>query len=168
MNRKEATLIAIVGMAIFATVMATSSSTQALASVDDTSNNGVASDGIDSSGTTDNTNEDENDEDITTESTNNDGEETSSDGNADDKDSSRVADDDLQACLSDNEGEGSPTEQDVQDCMDPNYKWADDNGTPSESTNNGDEDNNSDEDEIGNTEDDDNGDSEVKEEDEWE
>jgi uncharacterized protein YqfA (UPF0365 family) len=56
MNRKEATLIAVVGMAIFATVMATSSSTQALASVDDTSNNGVASDGIDSSGTTDNTN----------------------------------------------------------------------------------------------------------------
>lgn len=45
MNRKEATLIAIVGMAIFATVMATSSSTQALASVEDTSNNGVASDG---------------------------------------------------------------------------------------------------------------------------
>ena len=65
MNRKEATLIAVVGMAIFATVMATSSSTQALASVDDTSNNGVASDGIDSSGTTDNTNEDENGEDST-------------------------------------------------------------------------------------------------------
>ena len=77
MNRKEATLIAVVGMAIFATVMATSSSTQALASVDDTSNNGVASDGIDSSGTTDNTNEDENGEDSTTESTNNDGEEAS-------------------------------------------------------------------------------------------
>jgi hypothetical protein len=161
MNRKEATLIAVVGMAIFATVMATSSSTQALASVDDTSNNGVASDGIDSSGTTDNTNEDENGEDSTTESTNKDGEEASSDGNADDKDSSRVADDDLQACLSDNEGEGSPTEQDVQDCMDPNYKWADDNDTPSESTSNGEED------EIGNTEDDDNSDSEV-EEDEWE
>ena len=102
MNRKEATLIAVVGMAIFATVMATSSSTQALASVDDTSNNGVASDGIDSSGTTDNTNVDENGEDSTTESTNNDGEEASNDGNADDKDSSRVADDDLQACLSDN------------------------------------------------------------------
>jgi hypothetical protein len=162
MNRKEATLIAVVGMAIFATVMATSSSTQALASVDDTSNNGVASDGIDSSGTTDNTNEDENGEDSTTESTNNDGEEASNDGNADDKDSSRVADDDLQACLSDNEGEGSPTEQDVQDCMDPNYKWADDNDTPSESTNNGEED------EIGNIEDDDNSDSEVEEEDEWE
>ena len=167
MDRKEATLIAVVGMAIFATVMATSSSTQALASVDDTSNNGVASDGIDSSGTTYNTNEDENGEDSTTESTNNDGE-ASSDGNADDKDSSRVADDDLQACLSDNEGEGSPTEQDVQDCMDPNYKGTDDNDTPSESTNNGDEDDNSDEDEIGNTEDDDNGDSEVEEEDEWE
>jgi hypothetical protein len=41
MNRKEATLIAIVGMTIFAT----SSSTQVLASVDDTSNNGIASDG---------------------------------------------------------------------------------------------------------------------------
>ncbi|MGA8106556.1 MAG: hypothetical protein WB815_07860, partial [Nitrososphaeraceae archaeon] len=95
-------------------------------------------------------------------------EEASSDGNADDKDSSRVADDDLQACLSDNEGEGSPTEQDVQDCMDPNYKGAGENATPSESTDNGDEDDNSDEDEIGNTEDDDNGDSEVEEEDEWE
>ena len=33
MNRKEATLIAVVGMAIFATVMATSSSTQALVQV---------------------------------------------------------------------------------------------------------------------------------------
>ncbi|MFZ0566992.1 MAG: hypothetical protein WAM22_03220, partial [Nitrososphaeraceae archaeon] len=84
-----------------------------------------------------------------------------------DKDSSRVADDDLQACLSDNE-EDSPTEQDVQDCMDPNYKGADDNDTPSESTNNGEEDDNGEDDEIGNTEDDDNSDSEVEEEDEWE
>src|SRR5262245_17056198 len=111
MNRKETTLIVIVGMAIFATVMATSSSTQALASVDDASNNGVASDGIDTSGTTDNTNEDENSEDSTTESVNSNGEEASNDGNADASDSSGEADDDLQACLSDNGVEGSPTEQ---------------------------------------------------------
>ena len=52
--------------------------------------------------------------------------------------------------------------------MDPNYKGTDDNDTPSESANNGEEDDNGEEDEIGNTEDDDNGDSEVEEEDEWE
>jgi hypothetical protein len=145
MKRKEETLIAIVGMAIFATVMATSSSTQALASVDDTTNNGVASDGIDTAGTTDNTNQDENGEDKTTESANSMGEEAS---------------DDLQACLSENGVEDSLTVQEVQDCMDPNYEGTDDNDSQPENIDNDDED------ESENTEDDDNGDSE--EEDVWE
>lgn len=156
MNRKEATLIAVVGMAIFATVMATSSSTQALASVDDTTNNGVASDGIDTAGTTDNTNEDENGEDKTTESANSNGEEASGDGDVDDNDSTREANDDLQACLSENGVEESLTVQEVQDCMDPSYEGTDDNDSQPENTGNDDEDEN-----------DDSGDSE-EEEDEWE
>lgn len=156
MNRKEATLIAVVGMAIFATVMATSSSTQALASVDDTTNNGVASDGIDTAGTTDNTNEDENGEDKTTESANSNGEEASGDGDVDDSDSTREANDDLQACLSENGVEESLTVQEVQDCMDPSYEGTDDNDSQPENTGNDDEDEN-----------DDSGDSE-EEEDEWE
>jgi hypothetical protein len=65
---------------------------------------------MDTSGTTDITNEDENGEDSTTESANSNGEEASSDGNADDSDSSSEADDDLQPCLSDKEVEESPTE----------------------------------------------------------
>lgn len=145
MKRKEETLIAIVGMAILATVMATLSSTQALASVDDPTNNGVASDGIDTAGTTDNTNQDENGEDKTTESANSMGEEAS---------------DDLQACLSENGVEDSLTVQEVQDCMDPNYEGTDDNDSQPENIDNDDED------ESENTEDDDNGDSE--EEDVWE
>ncbi|HJY15918.1 MAG TPA: hypothetical protein VJ225_07780 [Nitrososphaeraceae archaeon] len=156
MKRKEETLIAIVGMAIFATVIATSSSTQALASVDDTTNNGVASDGIDTAGTTDNTNEDENGEDKTTESANSNGEEASGDGDVDDIDSTREANDDFQACLSENGVEESLTVQEVQDCMDPSYEGTDDNDSQPENTGNGDEDEN-----------DDNGDSE-EEEDEWE
>jgi hypothetical protein len=160
MKRKEETLIAIVGMAIFATVMATSSSTQALASVDDTTNNGVASDGIDTAGTTDNTNQDENGEDKTTESANSNGEEASGDGDVDDSDSTREANDDLQACLSKNGVEDSLTVQEVQECMDPNYEGTDDNDSQPENIDNDDED------ESENTEDDDNGDSE--EEDVWE
>jgi hypothetical protein len=156
MKRKEETLIAIVGMAIFATVMATSSSTQALASVDDTTNNGVASDGIDTAGTTDNTNEDENGEDKTTESANSNGEEASGDGDVDDSDSTREANDDLQACLSENGVEESLTVQEVQDCMDPSYEGTDDNDSQPENTGNDDEDEN-----------DDSGDSE-EEDDEWE
>jgi hypothetical protein len=145
MKRKEETLIAIVGMAILATVMATSSSTQALASVDDTTSNGIASDGIDTAGTTDNTNQDENGEDKTTESANSMGEEAS---------------DDLQACLSENGVEDSLTVQEVQDCMDPNYEGTDYNDSQPENIDNDEED------ESENTEDDDNGDSE--EEDVWE
>jgi hypothetical protein len=160
MKRKEETLIAIVGMAIFATVMATSSPTQALASVDDTTNNGVASDGIDTAGTTDNTNQDENGEDKTTESANSNGEEVSGDGDVDDSDSTREANDDLQACLSENGVEDSLTVQEVQECMDPNYEGTDDNDSQPENIDNDDED------ESENTEDDDNGDSE--EEDVWE
>lgn len=159
MNRKEATLFAIPTMAIFATVMTTSSSTQALASVDDASNNGVASDGVDTSGTTYNTNENENGEDIT-ESANGNRQKTTSDGTADDRYSSGEAEDDLQACLSDNGVKESPTEQEVQDCMDPNYNGRDDNDSQSGNTDNDDED------ETENTEDDDDSDSE--EEDEWE
>ena len=67
MNRKETISIAIVGMALLATVMTMSSPTQALAlghwnlDEDITPNSGLAEDSMDSSGTTDNTNGEEED-----------------------------------------------------------------------------------------------------------
>jgi hypothetical protein len=97
--------LAIVGMALFATVMTTMMSLpiQALAlghwnlDEDFAPSNGFAEDGADSSGTTDKTND--NGEDSTT----------------------PAATDEDQVCLSDAEGEGSPTEQEVQDCIETNY-----------------------------------------------
>ena len=82
MTRKETISIAIVGMALLATVMTMSSPTQALAlghwnlDEDITPNNGLAEDSTDSSVLTDNTNgeEEDSDEDSTT-ATADDGEE---------------------------------------------------------------------------------------------
>src|SRR5918994_2500470 len=129
-NRKQTIAsLAIVGMALYATVMTTMMSlpTQALAlghwnlDEDFAPSSGFAEDGTDSSGTTDKTND--NGEDSTTaaamdEDEGGSEEDTSSN---DKKDSSQVAYDDMQVCLSDTEGEGSPTEQEVQDCIETNY-----------------------------------------------
>lgn len=124
MNRKETMLMTIVGMAILTTVTTMSSSTQALAlghwntDEDYIPNNGFVEDSMDSSGTSDNSNGDDedNDEDSTT-ATDEDDEEDNNDDSSEKEDSSNVAD--LQACLSDAEGpegDGSPTEEQVQDC----------------------------------------------------
>ena len=131
MNRKQTTTsLAIVGMALLATVMTISSPTSALAlghwNLDENfdPNTGFAEDGMDSSGTTDNTNEEDSDEDSTTAAATDEDEEGGSEedtGSNDKKDSSQVAYDDMQVCLSDAEGEGSPTEQEVQDCIETNY-----------------------------------------------
>jgi hypothetical protein len=144
MNRKETISLAMVGMALLATVMTIPSPTQALAlghwNLDEeyTPNNGLAEDGMDSSGTTDNTNGEENDSDEGSASaTEDDGEEESSeDGtNSNNQDSSNVAYEEFQGCLSDVEGEGSPTEQEVQDCIESSYSGIDSNeNTPTEST----------------------------------
>ena len=144
MNRKETISLAMVGMALLATVMTMPSPTQALAlghwnlDEDSTPNNGRTEDGMDSSGTTDNTNGEENDSDEGSASaTADDGEEESSeDGtNSNNQDSSNVAYEEFQGCLSDVEGEGSPTEQEVQDCIESSYSGIDSNeNTPTEST----------------------------------
>ena len=147
--------LAIVGMALLATVMTVSSPTPALAlsrwNLDKNfdPNSGFAEDGMDSSGTTDNTNEEDSDEDssttaATTDEDGEEGSEDSSDGSSMKEDSSHVAYDDLQACLSDAEGEGSPTEQEVQDCVESSYGEMDSSkDTPTESAADEDEDENS-------------------------
>ncbi|CAN5212246.1 hypothetical protein BH18THE2_BH18THE2_30070 [soil metagenome] len=144
MNRKETISLAIVGMALLATVMTMSSPTQALAlghwNLDDdsTPNSGLAEDGMDSSGTTDNTNgeEEDSDEDSTSATADDDEEEGSEDGtNSNDQDSPSVAYEEFQGCLSNAEVEGSPTEQEVQDCMESSYSGIDSNeNSPTEST----------------------------------
>ena len=143
MNRKETISLAIVGMAILATVMTMSSPTQALAlghwNLDEDSipNSGLAEDGMDSSGATDNTSGEEEDSEDSTSATADDGEEEGSeDGtNSNDKkeDSSHVAYDEFQGCLSGLGG--SPTEQEVQECMESSYSGIDSNeNSPTEST----------------------------------
>src|SRR5215211_7029064 len=156
MNRKQTTTsLAIVGMALLATVMTMSyTPTPALAlghwNLDEnfTPNSGFAQDGMDSSGTTDNTNEEDSDEDSTTAATTDEdeekGSEDTSDGSNDKEDSSHVAYDDLQACLSNAEEEGSPTEQEVQDCVESSYGEIDSSeDAPTESAADEDEDKNS-------------------------
>ena len=61
---------------------------------------------------------------------------SSEDGtNSNNQDSSNVAYEEFQGCLSDVEGEGSPTEQEVQDCIESSYSGIDSNeNTPTEST----------------------------------
>ena len=143
MNRKETISIAIVGMALLATVMTMSSPTQALAlghwnlDEDSTPNSGLAEDGMDSSGTTDNNNGEENDSDEGSASAiADDGEESSEDGtNSNNQDSSNVAYEEFQGCLSDVKEEESPTEQEVQYCIESSYRGIDSNeNTPTEST----------------------------------
>jgi hypothetical protein len=130
-NRKQTIAsLAIVGMALYATVMTTMMSlpTQALAlghwnlDEDFAPSSGFAEDGTDSSGNTEKTND--NGEDSTTAAAmdvdEEEGSEEDTDSN-DKKDSSQVAYDDMQVCLSDAEGEGSPTKQEVQDCIETSY-----------------------------------------------
>jgi len=129
-RRQTIASLAIVGVAYNATVMTMMMSlpTQALAlghwnlDEDFAPSSGFAEDGTDSSGTIDKTND--NGEDSTTAAAIDEDEEGGSDedtGSNDKKDSSQVAYDDMQVCLSDAEGEGSPTEQEVQDCIETSY-----------------------------------------------
>ena len=161
MNRKETISLAIVGMAILATVMTMSSPTQALAlghwnlDEDSTPNSGLAEDGMDSSDATDNTSGEEEDSEDSASATVDDGEEDSASATVDDgeeegsedgtnsndkkEDSSHVAYDEFQGCLS---GLGEPpTEQEVQECMESSYSGIDSNeDAPTESTDEEDED----------------------------
>lgn len=130
-NRKQTIAsLAIVGMALYATVMTTMMSlpTQALAlghwnlDEDFAPSSEFAEDGTDSSGNTEKTND--NGEDSTTAAAMDVDEEEGSEedtGSNDKKDSSQEAYDDMQVCHSYAEGEGSPTEQEVQDCIETSY-----------------------------------------------
>jgi hypothetical protein len=128
MNRKEKTAsIAIVSMALLATIMIATTPTQALAidygspDLNYQPSAGFVEDGADSSGTSDNTDEDaadEEQEDSTTAATT--GEDEGSEDSSNDKeDSSGLAYETFQDCLT-QVGE-SPTEQEVQDCVDSSY-----------------------------------------------
>ena len=142
MNRKETTAsLAIVSMALLATIMTATTPTQALA-IDYGSpdpnyqpSGRFVGDSVDSAGTFDNTNGDSGDEeqeDSTTGATT--GEDEGSEDTSDDKeDSSGLGYEAFQDCLA-NTGE-SPTKQEVQDCIDSSY-GGQDNGDqgPNEST----------------------------------
>jgi hypothetical protein len=131
MNRKETTAsLAIVGMALLATIMTATTPTQALAidygspDLNYQPRGGLVEDGADSSGTSDNTEEDSADEqeDSTTAATT--GEDEGSEDSSNDKeDSSGLAYETFQDCLT-QVGE-SPTEQEVQDCVDSSYSGQD-------------------------------------------
>lgn len=153
MNREQRKTmsLAIVGMALLAAVMSTPSPTQALAlghwnlDEDITPSSGLSEDGMDKSGTTDNTKEE--DEDSTTATTKDDDEEEGSEDSSDDstseeEDPTHAAYHNLQACLSDIKGERSPTEQEVQDCIDSSYSEIDSGTAPDEGTEDIDEDEN--------------------------
>jgi len=154
MNRKQRKTmsLAIVGMALLAAVLSMPSPTQALAlghwnlDEDFTPSSRLSEDGMDKSGTTDNTKEE--DEDSTTATTTDDDEEegsgdSSDDSTSEEEDPTHAAYHNLQACLSDINGERSPTEQEVQDCIDSSYSEIDSGGnTPDENTEDIDEDEN--------------------------
>ena len=131
MIRKQITMpLAVAGIALLATLMAISSPTQALAlghwnlDEDFIPNSGMSEDVADGSGTDEHT-EGEEEESTTPAATDEDDDEASEDASNDSdgkEDSSHVAYDALQACLSDVEEVGSPTEQQVQDCMESSYR----------------------------------------------
>ena len=122
MNRKETTIsLAIVGMALLATIMTAMTPTQALA-IDygspDSSyqpNGGFVRDGADSSGTSDNTDEESGEEDQE-ERTN---AATANEDEGDKENSSGSEYESFQDCLA--EVGQSPTEQQVQDCINSSY-----------------------------------------------
>ena len=137
MNRKETRIsLVIVGMTLLATITTAMTPTQALA-IDygspDSSyqpNGGFVRDGADSSGTSENTDEESGDEVITTAVTDN-----GDDG--DREDSSDSGYEAFQDCLS--ELSQSPTEQEIQDCVDSSYGQDSNKDEPSKSTDDNDE-----------------------------
>jgi hypothetical protein len=126
MNGKETIVIVMLATALLATILTITSPIPALAlsrwnlDEDPIPDSGFANGDMVSPETESIDREEENrDEDSITATTDDEDGEDSEDGDNsnDKKDSSHVADGDLQACLSDAKEEGSPTEQKVQDCM---------------------------------------------------
>ena len=125
MDRKEATTIAMITTTLLATILTMTSSTPAFAlghwNLDE---DFVPSTGMANSDT-ENTDDEEASSDEDSETANTDDEERENSGGTDNpdgnEDPSHVAYEDLQACLSDSSAEGSPSEQEVQDCIDSSY-----------------------------------------------
>jgi hypothetical protein len=122
MNRKETTAsLAIVCMALLATIMTATTPKPALAIDFGSPATAFVEDGADSSGTSDNTDEDsidEEQEDSTT-AIEDEGSEDSDDSSNDQEDSSSLGYEAFQDCLA--EIEESPTEERVQDCIKSSY-----------------------------------------------
>jgi hypothetical protein len=170
MNKKDtAASLAIVGLALLATITMTSP-TQALAlghwNVDD---DFIPNSDMDSSGTMDNTDEEEEEEDSSDEEEEdstaaaNTGED-STDNSNDKEDSSSSGYEEFQDCLA--EIEESPTEEEVQDCLDSSYSGMDNSeDTPIKSTDMTDEEEEEEEDAPGeSTDENDEGDTDVTQE----
>jgi hypothetical protein len=140
MNRKEATMIAIVATALLATIMTATSSTPAFAlghwnldedyipaagmanSDTESTDDEEESSDEDSDTAASDDEEESSDEDSDTAASDDEDRESSDDTDgSNEEDSTDAAYEDLQACLSDSSGEGSPSEQEVQDCIDSSY-----------------------------------------------
>jgi hypothetical protein len=146
MNRKEATMIAIVATALLATIMTTTSSTPAFAlghwNLDE---DYIPAAGMANSDTESTDDEEESsDEDSDTAASDDEDRESSDDtDSSNEEDSTHAAYEELQACLSDSNGEGSPSEQEVQDCIDSSYSGKDSaEDTPTDNTDEVEEDEN--------------------------
>jgi hypothetical protein len=150
MIRKQMTIpLAVAGIALLATLMAISSPSQALAlghwnlDEDFIPNSGIAEDVADGSGTDEHTDggEEESTTAATTDEDDNEASEDGSDDSGGKEDASHAAYDALQACLSDVEEVGSPTKQQVQDCMESSYREMDNSEEDSMENTSDDEDN---------------------------
>ena len=125
MDRKETTMIAMITTTLLATILTMTSSTSAFAlghwNIDE---DFVPATGMANSDT-ESADDEEEGSDEDSETANTDDEERENSGDTDNpdgnEDPSQVAYEDLQACLSDSSGEGSPSEQEVQDCIDSSY-----------------------------------------------
>jgi hypothetical protein len=146
MNRKEATMIAIVATALLATIMTATSSTPAFAlghwNLDEDSIPAAGMANSDTKSTDDD--EESSDEDSDTAATDDeDGGSSDDTDSSNEEDSTDAAYEELQACLSDSDGEGSPSEQEVQDCIDSSYSGKDSaEDTPTDNTDEVEEDEN--------------------------
>ncbi|MGB7678136.1 MAG: hypothetical protein WBL49_04955 [Nitrososphaeraceae archaeon] len=162
MNRKEATMIAIVATALLATIMTATSSTPAFAlghwnldedyvpaagmanSDTESTDDGEESSDEDSDTAASDDEEESSDEDSDTAASDDEDRESSDDTDSSNgEDSTDAAYEELQACLSDSDGEGSPSEQEVQDCIDSSYSGKDSaEDTPTDNTDEVEEDEN--------------------------
>ena len=115
MDRKEATMIAMIATTLLATILTMTAPTSAFAlghwNIDEDFVPATGMANSDTEGTDD-------EEEASDEDSENSSDTDNPDGN---EDQSQVAYENLQACLSDSSSEGSPSELEVQDCIDSSY-----------------------------------------------